>query len=82
MTCCQVSPLRQVPCTGDHAVVVLFMEAFGLVGNLPAAINQLTQLSVLTLSDNPRLVGALPGLALKQLLLLTVTVSPCFVNPC
>jgi hypothetical protein len=87
--CCNGSPLQHNNCTIAHQVVALDLSGFGLSGSLPPSLGQLSVLAVLSLADNPSLIGPLPASwQLPQLLLLNTLVSlpagPCLCHctPC
>ncbi|KAH8938138.1 hypothetical protein BDL97_16G066700 [Sphagnum fallax] len=48
------------PCNSTINIVVIHLTAAGIVGTLPSAIGNLTQLVELTLTDNPGLSGDIP----------------------
>jgi hypothetical protein len=76
--CCQTSPLSSmVTCQGERSIVLLNMDNFGLQGSLPEQLGDLTQLTILSVGQNPQLSGRLPSTMAKltQLLWLSVLVS-------
>lgn len=77
VVCCGSSPLEPalVPCVGEQSVVVLSLDSFGLVGTVPAALSQLTQLSIMSLAQNPQLSGSLPDALAASLLWLSLIVG-------
>jgi hypothetical protein len=83
--CCLTTPLSQlVLCEGDRSVSTLTLDSFGLKGSIPSQLGNLNQLAVLSLAQNPQLLGQLPPATsqLTKLLWLSVEVLPMCVLYC
>jgi hypothetical protein len=86
VACCASSPLSRSKtvrgCSaGPRSVVALAMDSFGLRGTMPEDLGQLVDLAVLSLGQNPDLIGRLPE-ALESLPVLWLSAVDTGLTAC
>ncbi|GAX81540.1 hypothetical protein CEUSTIGMA_g8968.t1 [Chlamydomonas eustigma] len=81
--CCLNTPLSPlVSCVGDRSVSTLTLDSYGLQGTIPSQLGNLNQLAVLSLAQNPLLLGRLPPETSLLTKLLWLSVEGTGLNTC